>query len=263
VQVWLPDNFIIRHLPKQPFARRACISLLGVFLPVCECGNVPLARGLIVQGFTVPESLTFLLAAPILNPITIITTHQAFGGDNTILVARLVGGFLIANTIGWLYSKHRNPESLLTPSFAASCKPSEKHEHTKKVDKSLGIFTRETSNMLPALFVGAAIAGLVQVLVPRDVLLTLGSNPVWSILAMMLLAFIISICSNVDAFFALAFSSTFTAGSIVSFLVFGPVIDIKMLSLMRTTYKAKVLLQITVIVALMSAALGLVVNYAF
>ncbi len=263
VQVWLPDTFIVRHLPKQPLLRRACISLLGVFLPVCECGNVPLARGLIVQGFTVPESLTFLLAAPIINPITIITTHQAFGGDNAILVARLVGGFLIANIIGWLFSKHRNPEEMLTPKFAASCKVPDKHDHTKKTDKSLGIFIRETSNMLPALFIGAAVAGLVQVIVPRDVLLTLGSNPVWSILAMMLLAFIVSICSNVDAFFALAFSSTFTAGSIVSFLVFGPVIDIKMLSLMRTTYKAKVLLQITLIVALISAVIGLVVNYAF
>lgn len=263
VQVWLPDNFIIRHLPKQPFLRRACISLLGVFLPVCECGNVPLARGLIVKGFTVPESLTFLLAAPILNPITIITTHQAFGGDNTILIARLVGGFLIANVIGWLFSKQRNPEDMLTPKFAASCKLPDKHDHGNKRDKSLSIFISETSNMLPALFIGAAIAGLVQVLVTRDVLLTLGSNPVWSILAMMLLAFIVSICSNVDAFFALAFSSTFTAGSIVSFLIFGPIIDIKMLALMRTTYKAKVLLQITLIVALISMAIGLVVNYAF
>ncbi|WP_354567564.1 permease [Glaciihabitans sp. UYNi722] len=55
------------------------MSFLGIFLPVCECGNLPLARGLIVKGFTVSESMTFLLAAPIVNPITIITTGQAFG----------------------------------------------------------------------------------------------------------------------------------------------------------------------------------------
>lgn len=263
VQVWLPQKYLMRWLPKWGPLRRACISFLGIFLPVCECGNVPLARGLLLRGFTVPESLTFLLAAPILNPVTIITTQQAFGSDHSIVVARIIGGFLIANVVGWLFSKHRNPESLLTPRFAALCKTPDNHQHTRKTHRSLELFVQETSNMLPALFVGAAVAGLVQVLVPRDVLLTLGSNPVWSILAMMALAFIVSICSNVDAFFALAFSTSFTAGSLVSFLTFGPVIDIKMLSLMRTTYRARVLLQITIIVALIAGATGLVVNYAF
>jgi uncharacterized membrane protein YraQ (UPF0718 family) len=262
VQVWLPDGFIAERLPKWPPLRRACISFLGIFLPVCECGNVPLARGLMLRGFTVAESLVFLLAAPILNPVTIITTQQAFQNDHTILAARVVGGFLIANIIGWLFSKHPKPETMLTPKFAASCKIPDKHDHNKS-QKSLEIFIRETSNILPALFVGAFVAGLIQVIVPRDVLLSLGGNPVWSILAMMVLAFIVSICSNVDAFFALAFNSTFTAGSIVSFLTFGPVIDIKMLSLMRTTYRARVLAQITVIVALLAAVIGLGVNYAF
>jgi hypothetical protein len=101
----------------------------------------------------------------------------------------------------------------------------------------------------------------VQVAVPREILLTLGSNPAWSIAAMLVLAFVISICSNVDAFFALAFKDTFTAGSLVSFLVFGPMIDIKLLSLMRTTYQPKVLMQVSLLVLLMAAAIGLGVNY--
>src|ERR1700744_6036571 len=90
VQVWIPDDLFLRILPKNRTLRRVVISLLGVLLPVCECGNVPLARGLIVKGLTVAESMTFLLAAPIVNPITIITTQQAFGWSNGILVARLV-----------------------------------------------------------------------------------------------------------------------------------------------------------------------------
>jgi uncharacterized protein len=263
VQVWLPDHFIVNRLPKQPLLRRCCISLLGVFLPVCECGNLPLARGLIVQGFTVAESITFLLAAPILNPITIITTQQAFRTDDHILIARVIGGFFIANLVGWLFSRHAHPERILTPKFAALCKQKERHVHTNRLDESVELFKNETSNILPALFIGAFLAALTQVVVPRSVLFDLGTNPTWSVVAMMLLAFIVSICSNVDAFFALAFSSTFTAGSIVSFLVFGPLIDIKMLNLMRTTYRTKTLVQLTALVALSAAAIGLAVNYAF
>ena len=80
---------------------------------------------------------------------------------------------------------------------------------------------------------------------------------------MVLLAFVVSICSSVDAFFALAFRGTFTSGSLVSFLTFGPMIDIKMLSLMRTTYRRTVLVQVSLLVVLLTALLGLVVNYVF
>ncbi|WP_409155763.1 permease [Lacisediminihabitans sp. H27-G8] len=262
VQVWIPDRWIMRILPRNAFLRRATISFLGIFLPVCECGNVPLARGLMVKGFTVSESMTFLLAAPIVNPITILTTGQAFGFDSWVFAARLVGGFVIANVIGWLFSKHPAQDSLLTDRFAADCRLPDGHEHDQtRWQKSVELFTRESAVIMPALFIGSLIAGLVQVAVPRAVLLSLGSNPLWSILAMMVLAFVISVCSNVDSFFILPFASTFMPGSIAVFLVFGPIIDIKMLTLMRTTFRAKVLVQLTVIVGLLSALIGLVVNY--
>lgn len=261
VQVWVPDSWIMRVLPRNPFLRRAAISFIGVFLPVCECGNVPLARGLMVKGFTVSESMTFLLAAPIINPITIITTHQAFGWDDGILAGRIVGGFVIANLIGWLFSRHPNQDSLLTDRFAAECRTDAHGHAASRWQESVALFRREASVILPALFIGAVAAGAIQTLVPRSVLVGLGSNPLWSILAMMVLAFVISVCSNVDAFFILPFASTFMPGSIVSFLVFGPIIDIKMLALLRTTFTATTLVQLTVVVALLSALIGLVVNY--
>jgi len=261
VQVWVPDTWIMRVLPRNPFLRRAAISFIGVFLPVCECGNVPLARGLMVKGFTVSESMTFLLAAPIINPITIITTHQAFGWDDGILVGRILGGFVIANLIGWLFSRHPNQDSLLTDKFAAECRVDAHSHAASRWQESVALFRREASVILPALFIGAVAAGAIQSFVPRSVLVSLGSNPLWSILAMLLLAFVISVCSNVDAFFILPFASTFMPGSIVSFLVFGPIIDIKMLALLRTTFTVKTLVQLTVVVALLSALIGLVVNY--
>jgi len=259
VQVWLPEGWLLRRLPKCRWARQVTISLLGVFVPVCECGNVPLARGLLVQGLSASESLVFLLAAPVLNPVTIITTQQAFANDPVVLAGRMAGGFVIANVVGWVFMRRRRDE-LLQPNFIKTCQIS-RHIHERRWVRSLELFRYEASHMLPALLFGAAVAALVQVAVPREILLTLGSNPAWSIAAMLALAFVISICSNVDAFFALAFKDTFTAGSLVSFLVFGPMIDIKLLSLMRTTYQPKVLMQVSLLVLLMSAAIGLGVNY--
>lgn len=263
VQVWVPPGVIERWMPRRAWARRAVLSLLGMFVPVCECGNVPFARGLLMRGFSVPETLTFLIAAPIVNPIVIITTHQAFGFDDGILVARLVGGYAIANLIGWLYSRHPDPDGLLTERFRDTCAlqhaqgPAPRGSRGRR---SLGQFIVELRAVMPALVIGSALAGAVQVLIPRDVLLAIGSDPTLSIVAMMSLALVIAICSNVDAFFALSFASTFTPGSIVAFLLVGPIVDVKMLALMRTTFTTRTLAGIVVVVLLSAFAIGTVVN---
>jgi uncharacterized membrane protein YraQ (UPF0718 family) len=259
VQVWVPPGVIERWMPRRAWARRAVLSLLGMVVPVCECGNVPFARGLLMRGFSVPETMTFLIAAPIVNPIVIITTHQAFGFSDGILIARLVGGYLIANLIGWLYSRHPSPDALLTDRFRDTCELVV-HEPGGRGRRTLAQFVIELRAVMPALVIGSALAGAVQVLIPREALVAIGSNPALSIVAMMALAMVVAICSNVDAFFALSFASTFTPGAIVAFLLVGPLVDVKMLALMRTTFTTRTLAGIVVVVILSSFVIGTVVN---
>ena len=294
VRLFAPTERILRLLPKRPLLRRLSISLFGTFMPVCECGNVPVARGLVIRGLSVAESTTFLLAAPIINPVTLLATSQAFPLDPSIVWIRMAGGLLIANLVGGLIALYKDQMELVSKGFYNTlCQVgtanelhlhehhhehhdhAQHHEHHHDHDhnhasnrwwdrwqEGIVIFRDEVSLMLKVLCLGALIAGATQVFVPRDVLTSLGSDPFLSILAMITLAFIISICANVDAFFALAYSNTFTVGSIVAFLVFGPMIDIKMLTMMRTTYKVRLLAVITLLVTLTSILIGLVVNYA-
>ncbi|MBN8424972.1 permease [Microbacterium esteraromaticum] len=259
VQVWMPADVLQRWLPRNAWARRAVLSLLGMFIPVCECGNVPFARGLMMRGLAPSEALTFLIAAPIVNPIVILTTHAAFGWDDGILVARLVGGYLVANLIGWIFSRHRDPQAMLTARFVDTCEQVA-HEPGSPVRRSLVQFLVELRAVMPALVIGSALAGAVQVLVPRDVLLAIGSNPVLSILAMVALAMTVAICSNVDAFFALSFASTFSAGALIAFLIVGPLVDVKMIALLRTTYTTRVIAGVVGVVILAACAIGIGVN---
>jgi hypothetical protein len=110
------------------------------------------------------------------------------------------------------------------------------------------------------LVLGSAIAAVVQVAVPREIILSLGQGPVTSILAMMLLAVVVSICSTVDAFFALAFASTFTSGALLAFLVFGPMIDLKALGLMLSVFKGRAILYMFALAAQLTFLLTLFVN---
>lgn len=255
VQIWVPDTVLARVLPRRPWPRRLVLSLCGVVLPVCECGNVPVARGLLARGFTPAEALTFLIAAPILNPVTILTTYHAFGWESGILIARVLGGFVIANLVGWWLSAHPHPEALLTPRFRVAC--AHTHAvHGGRVRRSADAFLAELAILVPALAIGSALAGAIQVGVPRTVLTALGAHPLWSVLAMLALAGVISICSNVDAFFVLALSGSFLPGSLVAFLLFGAMMDLKMMVLLRTTFTARTIALLAGIIAACSAAIG-------
>ena len=260
VQIWLPAGLLLRLLPRRGMLRRASISGLGVVLPVCECGNVPLARGFVLGGMGVPDAVTFLLAAPLLNPVTIVTTYQAFGWSHGILAGRIVGGFVIANFVGWLFSRHPRPSELLAPAFGDACRTHGHHEQGSRPVRTVVLFADETTAVLPALFVGSAVAGAIQVGIPRSVLITIGANPLWSVLVLMLLAFVVAICSNVDAFFALALGSSFMPGAIVGFLVFGAMVDVKMVALLRTTFTTRAVIDLTVVVMLSTLVLGLGMN---
>ena len=265
VRTFVPPSLFHRILPKHGVPRRGILSLLGFMFPVCECGNVPLARSLLLQKLSVADAVTFLLAAPVINPITLWATHEAFGFDNSIVATRFIATFLIANIVGFVIALRKDQQSYLSESFKK-----ESHQHRDDSDIPAKIklktipsqFSSEALLMMKMLAFGAMVAGAVQTFVPRDVLTSIGSDVILSIAAMLLLAFVISICANVDAFFALAFSNTFTAGSIVSFLVFGPMIDIKMLALMKTTFKTELLVILTSVVTVLSVLTGLVFTYA-
>jgi uncharacterized membrane protein YraQ (UPF0718 family) len=266
VQQYVSQDRLIKILPKKSWLRRPVLSMCGTFLPVCECGNVPLARGLMAKGLRPAEVMTFLFAAPIINPVTIYTTTQAFPADPSIVIVRVIAAFIIANLIGTIFAKRIDTE-LLTNKFQNYCSS---HGAIEKKSSSFGekirhyakSFVEEVSLLMPALIGGSIIAGIIQTTLPRNILQTISSEPILAILALILLAFVISICANVDAFFALSLSSVFPASAIVAFLVFGPMIDIKMLALLKTTFKTHVLIYISVFVFMSSLLTGLVVQYA-
>ncbi len=262
VGVFVKEKWVLERLPKNRFLSHIIISLLGVLMPVCECGNIPVARRLLLKGFTVSQAITFLLAAPILNPVTFITTREAFSFAPEVVWIRMIAGFFIANFIGILLSFKKDQTDLLTEEFYAEvCEQHDHHHHGSKIDEALEIFQTEFIEVMKVLIIGALLAALSQTFIPRDLILLIGQNPITSIIAMLLLALIISICSNVDAFFALSYANTFTLGSIMTFLVFGPMIDIKILTMMRSTFKYKTLILITLLVSMLSILVGLAVNY--
>jgi hypothetical protein len=326
--LFVDENRLIAILPKHPLLGAFAGSLVGFLFPVCECGNVPVARRLLMQGAPSPVAIGFLLAAPTINPIVIWATWTAFRDQPEIVVLRIVFSLAIATIIGWVFSAQADLRPLLQPALSYSMKGSREERAGRGKTSQTSVLSSELENPqkptlktqnaaspllqsgtfllgqpgqvvrmdttelqaslaaagslakpIPdrlrllldntvqelrelggVLILGSAIAALIQVFVPREIILNLGQGPVTSILAMMLLAGLVSICSTVDSFFALSFAASFTSGSLLAFLVFGPMIDLKGVGLMLSIFKARAVVYLFALAAQLTFLLTLFVN---
>ncbi|NDJ61679.1 MAG: permease [Chloroflexi bacterium] len=242
VEVFISRERMLSLIPRNRYLATAMGGAMGFVFPVCECGVVPLTRRLFTKGFPITAGIAFLLAAPIINPITLASTYAAYGWSE-ILVGRFVLGLLIPIALGLIF--FRNAQTLRTQSVVPISGGADDAlevpvdlERVRvevppapslaaRLRRSLRIAADETFSMGKYLVAGCIMAALMQTFVPQSALLELGSGPVLSVIVMQVLAFVLSVCSTVDAFISLAFVNTFTTGSILAFLVFGPMVDIK------------------------------------
>ncbi|MFM7600984.1 MAG: permease [Pseudanabaena sp.] len=294
--IFVDERKLIAILPKNPFLGALAGSLLGFMFPVCECGNVPVARRLISQGAPISVAISFLMAAPTINPVVVWATWTAFRDQPEIAVLRVVLSFMVANIVAMVFSTQKDLRAILQPNIAIAL-PAPKvkagavpvgtfflgEDRSKPLDfagylstNNQQIITKSLPDRLNLLLdntlaemrelgailvMGSAIAAVIQVWVPRDIILGLGQGPVSSILAMMILAAIVSICSTVDAFFALSFAATFTGGSLLAFLVFGPIIDLKAIGLILTIFKKRAVIYMFLLTAQLTFLSCLFINF--
>jgi hypothetical protein len=196
----------------------------------------------------------FLFAAPVLNPIVLASTWAAFPDQPWLLVARPLGAFVIAVLLSLLLVQL--PETqLLEHALLSERRMSQPLSTVGLLERNGGLIgdpipelaptqstrlrasdvleqsSREFLDLLALLVLGCLIAALVQTWLPRSWLLAVGGAPTGSILALMLLAVVVSVCSSVDAFLALGFAAQVTPGALLAFLLLGPVVDLKLVGL--------------------------------
>jgi uncharacterized protein len=231
IEVFVDKRIIERIIPRHPVAGALAGSMLGFVFPVCECGVVPVTRRLYQKGMSLSVGIAFLLAAPVVNPIVLAGTYAAFGWG-PMVAWRFGLTIAIAFVIGLIFYLAQ-PEEVLLPESSEAIRRSFRlsaaaaPEAGSRLWRALGIAGDDFMDMARYLIIGSMLAAGMQTLVPQSTLLAIGSDAFLSVVAMMALAFVLSICSTVDSFVALSFVATFSPAAILSFLVFGPMVDIK------------------------------------
>lgn len=272
LEIFAPDQWVVRIFPSRFGLGFITALFAGLLFPVCECAIVPVTRRLVKKGVALPIAVTFMLSAPIINPIVIVSTLYAFPGQPRVVVFRVAFGLTIALVVGlmlFLLDINRGALSDTQDDCGCACGchghgdghgHDHDHDHggccaappNAAHDEAEATTTHALQQKLRTMFIhageeffevgrylvlGALFTSLIQILIPRAWFAGLSEKSGLPLLIMMAVAFVFSACSTSDAFMAKSFAGRFPIGAIMGFLVFGPMMDIKNILMLLAGFK--------------------------
>ena len=234
IQIFVPAGFLEKYFPVHPLWSFLFALFAGFFLPVCDCASIPVFHSLVKKGVPLPAAVTFMAASPIVNPVVILSTWYAFGGG-PMVVARLIGGLALGLMVGLIFF-------LITKGYstdvADGIMPRSRKwqgsisEGTVKNGQSKWVLLLqhikwEFFSVARYLIVAALLSALVQTLLPFEKWFAGTKGVLPAVLLMMAAAFLLSLCSSSDAMVVQSLAFGFPPAAMFAFLLFGPVIDLK------------------------------------
>jgi uncharacterized membrane protein YraQ (UPF0718 family) len=224
VAAYVSTDRLARWLPRRTGAAIVAAGIGGAALPGCECGSVPVARRLFGEGATGAAALTFMLAAPAINPVVLVATAVAFPGQPAMVVGRCAASLLTAVIMGAAWSRWGNldwvTQRLPKPHDDGSSHWMEFSEAARHD------FLQAASYLV----LGAGAAAALHVLVPAWVFEHLAGHIALGVIVMALLAVVLALCSEADAFVASSLTMLPLLPRLV-FLVVGPAVDVKLFAM--------------------------------
>ena len=267
IQVYISKEGINKILPKNKFLAMIGVSFLGLIIPICECAIVPIAKSLFKKGVPLCVMVTFMLSVPIVNPVVIASTYYAFK-DIKIVLIRIVGGIVLSLIIGFLMEllTDKNEEILkeddnFKNDCDCGCLVDNYFYNKSKLRLCLEHSNREFFNIFKYYIFGSFLSSIFIVFLKERIIVDGINNVTIQIIIMMSLSFLLSLCSEADAFIAKGFLNYFSVSAIGSFLILGPMIDLKNAIMLNSYFKKGFSIKFILIVILSVLSFSTLLNY--
>ena len=254
------EELIARLAPGGGMKAVLAGALMGLFFPVCDCGVLPVARGLLRRGVSLHTALAYLLTAPVINPVVIIATALAFQWRWDLVIIRLAGTFAVGATIAYLAGYLFDARDFIGAGSS--------HHHALQQAPDAGtalhrVFMHAAGEFFEVggfLFVSAFLAASIQIWVPKGPLLLVAGAPFLAPVATMILAIGMSLCSEADAFVARSLANQFPLGSIIAFMVIGQIMDLRNIMLFTRNFRFSLFLFLAVLAVGLTYLLSLSID---
>jgi hypothetical protein len=277
LEEFVPQSWLTRLVPRNLFVSLLACSLLGLIFPICECGIVIIIRRLLRKGLPISCCVAYMLAGPIINPVVILSTAVAFQAHTSetgvaITILRNVMGLVIAySTALALHMIFLNrPTDFVIPTFLPTATVIDAENQTAPITPFWERYNRiaktalhDFADILTFLIIGSLLAALTKIMItPAQIKDLAGQYPMYSILAMMVIAVGMCLCSEADAFVAASFT-TLPPAALLSFLVLGPMFDLKLLVLFTRLFRSRAVMYIAGLLFLQVYIYSLLVYYCW
>ncbi len=253
IDQFLPGRLMTQLLPRNAYAGALVSGLLGIVFPMCECGVVPVIRRLMAKGLPASHAVAYMLAAPIVNPIVALSTYAAFKGQSPldVTILRLGLGFGIAALVGMavhnLPLRHVLRQNVIAEIAHPGGAAGDRRPATfiGRLWAALAVCVNDFLAMAVYFVLGAAAAALFNTSVNQEVIMPLATNDWLATGALMGLAALLCLCSTTDAFIA-ATLVPFPMVAKLAFLVFGPMMDLKLVFIYSAVFRKRFVLGLAV-----------------
>ena len=259
IDAYLPSNIMDRFLPKNRYFAIIISGLLGAIFPVCECAIVPVIRRLVQKGLPVSCAITYMLSAPIVNPIVAISTYSAFSGDDALFMtlSRIGVAYFVTVLFGFVIHqfsvrsilKDKLLNKIQKAPLSAVKDSSKEAKLTNPTSDKLLIALRSSSrdflDVGMYFIIGVMITALYRTQIDQSIVDGFGASDWVGIPTMMILSFVLSLCSTSDAFIASQMLS-FSASAKLAFLTYGPMMDVKLVFMYGAIFKPKFVMMMAI-----------------
>ncbi len=264
IAVFITEDHIRRFIPKNKIIGLLAASMMGVIFPICECGIVPVVSRLLKKGVPLHLCITMLFASPIVNIVVMLSTYYAFRDFTLMVVMRILGGFIISISVGLFVSLTVREEKVIKPWTSEESSPTCCSAHgSSKLSAVLNHSIEDFFDTGKYFIIGIIITALIKTTVPGKYFLDMGNKFPASNIFMLFFPYILSVCSNTDAFIARTFYGQFNVSAIICFLVFGAMFDIKTTLMLKKIFRTGFVLKLLLFVASATLLYSFAIEYIF
>jgi uncharacterized membrane protein YraQ (UPF0718 family) len=160
--------------------------------------------------------------------VVLVATAVAFPGHPAVVLARFVASLTTALVVGWLWTFTGRP-------LPTGNRPAHEHGGGSKLNLATATASHDLAQTMGLLVIGAASAATLKAVFPEQWLAHVAGNEFTAVLALAVLAVILAVCSESDAFIAASLSQ-FSLTARLAFMVVGPAVDLKLIALHAGTF---------------------------